>query len=306
MASMVPLSLLSRYPQRHLAHDQEGALDPGTVSLRSSCCAGCRERGTSARSRITRGWAGRVWFAGGGAALATLIEGDVRANNTLSNTVFTGSELNPLTPVVALAHLRSQINDARTIPALVPFVGGSRRLDRARPRRPARRSDYAALPRPWRCELRHRSRSRHPASVAAEPVLRRQRRRGVRDRQRRHRGLRRPRRRALRERARHAARSAGGHRQPSPSPAMLYYHGRENGPVLFSGFDLWSWSRSDARSLVDFVLRDVWGLTRSSSTAATAPASAAAGPARETRARRLDPCRSTAVGCPALTVPMSS
>jgi hypothetical protein len=81
----------------------------------------------------------------------------------------------------------------------------------------------------------------------------------------------------------------GGTVQPSPSPAMLYYHGRENGPVLFSGFDLWSWSASDARSLVDFVLRDVWGLTRSSAAAATAPASAAAGPAREARARRLDP-----------------
>jgi hypothetical protein len=81
----------------------------------------------------------------------------------------------------------------------------------------------------------------------------------------------------------------GGAVQPSPSPAMLYYHGRENGPVLFSGFDLWSWSRSEAQSLVDFVLRDVWGLTRSSSVAARVPATGTAGPARGARARGLDP-----------------
>jgi len=33
----------------------------------------------------------------------------------------------------------------------------------------------------------------------------------------------------------------------SPAPVMTYYHGRDNAVCLFSGFDLWSWTRSDAR-----------------------------------------------------------
>ena len=48
----------------------------------------------------------------------------------------------------------------------------------------------------------------------------------------------------------------------SPAPAMLYYHGRDNAPFVFTGFDLWSWSRSDAQGLVDFVLGDIWGMSR--------------------------------------------
>ncbi len=54
----------------------------------------------------------------------------------------------------------------------------------------------------------------------------------------------------------------------SPAPAMLYYHGRDNAPFVFSGFDLWSWSRSDAQGLVDFVLGDIWGMARSGPRAA--------------------------------------
>jgi hypothetical protein len=52
-----------------------------------------------------------------------------------------------------------------------------------------------------------------------------------------------------------------------PTPAqrvtMTYYHGEENPPVMFSGFDIWSFTRADCQSLVDFVLQDVWGLTKS-------------------------------------------
>lgn len=48
----------------------------------------------------------------------------------------------------------------------------------------------------------------------------------------------------------------------SPAPIMTYYHGREHGTFVFSGFALWDWTRSDAQTLVDFVLQEVWGLSR--------------------------------------------
>ncbi len=50
--------------------------------------------------------------------------------------------------------------------------------------------------------------------------------------------------------------------------AMTYYHGVEGPRFVFSGFDLWTWSRRDVQGLVDFVLQDIWGMSRS------APASA--------------------------------
>jgi hypothetical protein len=52
---------------------------------------------------------------------------------------------------------------------------------------------------------------------------------------------------------------------PEQRVTMTYYHGSENPPVMFSGFDIWSFTRSDCQSLVDFVLSDVWGLPRTGS-----------------------------------------
>ncbi len=46
------------------------------------------------------------------------------------------------------------------------------------------------------------------------------------------------------------------------SAAMTYYHGLENAPVVFSGFNVWSYSRTDCLTLVDFVLQRIWGLPR--------------------------------------------
>ena len=54
--------------------------------------------------------------------------------------------------------------------------------------------------------------------------------------------------------------------QPTPSPyvaaCMTYYHGSDNGAVLFSGFDLWTFTRPDLITLADFVLQEVWHLPR--------------------------------------------
>ena len=41
---------------------------------------------------------------------------------------------------------------------------------------------------------------------------------------------------------------------------MTYYHGSESGSVVFSGFPIWQFQRSQCAALVDFVLQDIWGL----------------------------------------------
>jgi hypothetical protein len=51
-------------------------------------------------------------------------------------------------------------------------------------------------------------------------------------------------------------------------PCMTVYHGRDNGQLVFTGFDLWTWSRPQCRALVDAVLADLWHLS---------PATAASG-----------------------------
>lgn len=46
------------------------------------------------------------------------------------------------------------------------------------------------------------------------------------------------------------------------APPMVYCHGRENEPFVFTGFSLWHWSRSECQQLVDFVLQDIWGMSK--------------------------------------------
>ena len=81
----------------------------------------------------------------------------------------------------------------------------------------------------------------------------------------------------------------------SASPVMLYYHGRENAPFVFSGFDLWTWRRADCQGLVDFVLGDIWGLPKSAPSSGSRAGGSAAvqaqGPVPTGPLRRLDPHR---------------
>lgn len=49
---------------------------------------------------------------------------------------------------------------------------------------------------------------------------------------------------------------------PAVNACMLYYHGSENPPLVYSGFDIWSFSRSQCIQLTDFVLQRIWGLSR--------------------------------------------
>lgn len=49
---------------------------------------------------------------------------------------------------------------------------------------------------------------------------------------------------------------------PRRRPVMTYYHGFECGSVVFSGFPIWLFQRTQVATLVDFVLQDIWGLRR--------------------------------------------
>jgi hypothetical protein len=67
---------------------------------------------------------------------------------------------------------------------------------------------------------------------------------------------------------------AAGGTLPSPiPPVMTYYHGFESGPVVFSGFPPWYFQRAQCQKLFDFVLQDIWGLTKTTGTTAAAVAS---------------------------------
>jgi hypothetical protein len=57
-----------------------------------------------------------------------------------------------------------------------------------------------------------------------------------------------------------------GYHDPSShkAPVMTYYHGSQANQFVFSGFAPWSYARQDCIQLVDFVLQDLWGMTRES------------------------------------------
>jgi hypothetical protein len=59
------------------------------------------------------------------------------------------------------------------------------------------------------------------------------------------------------------------------SVVMTYYHGADNPPLILTGFNIWNFRRSDCAVLVDFVLQQMWGLTRD----VPAPAAVEAGSA---------------------------
>jgi hypothetical protein len=60
---------------------------------------------------------------------------------------------------------------------------------------------------------------------------------------------------------------ASGPTIPIPAaPVMTYYHGRDNTPFVYTGFEPWDWARADCQGLVDFVLGDIWKLTKSPAT----------------------------------------
>lgn len=49
-----------------------------------------------------------------------------------------------------------------------------------------------------------------------------------------------------------------------PRPVMTYYRGSTGPAAILTGFGLWDVARPDAQALADFVLQDLWGLSRQS------------------------------------------
>ena len=48
-------------------------------------------------------------------------------------------------------------------------------------------------------------------------------------------------------------------------PVMTYYHGSTSAPMVFSGFPLWYFQRQQCQELTNFVLQDIWGLSKQAS-----------------------------------------
>jgi hypothetical protein len=67
-------------------------------------------------------------------------------------------------------------------------------------------------------------------------------------------------------------------------PVMTYYHGLENGEMVFSGFPIWWLTRADAKGITDFVLKQIFKQTPSL-VARTGPGSnsGSVGPVRKPR-----------------------
>jgi hypothetical protein len=74
---------------------------------------------------------------------------------------------------------------------------------------------------------------------------------------------------------------------------MTYYHGVLNQELVFTGFNIWDYTRADCQSLVNFVLQDIWELPR------TAPAST---PATAVRSAARVPSQTVANPAPAVPV----
>jgi len=298
-ADGVPLSTLGRYRHVLWLVDPRGALLGGyrndVTALRDMSGP---DRASTLAAYVAMG--GQVWLAGGGAAYASLIGFNRSVNDAGSLTVFTArdDELGPGRPLYDAAHVRS---------ALAVAVSNAQAA-----RSPAARGGWSGhgpegtLAAP---DYTHAPASLSLRSVATDPLP--------------------PTRLRTQADAYYVPVSGTEFvRQPneitedfdpdpdvvrlesaldtvyeasatapsiSAAPVMLYYHGRENEPFVFTGLDLWSWRRADCQGLVDFVLRDIWGLPKSAPSAGSRAGGSAAvraqGPVRTVPLRRLDPHR---------------
>jgi hypothetical protein len=258
----VPLATLGRY--RHVVWyvDDVGATystGPITASpITALRLASSPNRPANLSTYVTLG--GRVWLAGGGAALATLIPWNRPGTTSFEYTDRDG-ELVPGRFMYDFAHWRSAIQMLPAIQAkkfgTTSFGVGSR-PGRGWPGQP----DYSALPA-----------TLQPKNPATDPVP------------------------PLRSadsyfyrsdyNAEHIRRANAIVEDDDPDSAvvhlvstldtlyltsggtalqnaavMTYYHGSDCPPVVFSGFSFWYWRRPQCIALVDFVLRNVWGLPR--------------------------------------------
>jgi hypothetical protein len=210
---------------------------------------------------------GQVWLAGGGAAYASLVAFDVRTNNRGQLTVFGDStgELVPGRLLYDFAHIRStlavtsaELQVSRSPAAIGGWSGQGLDGTLSAP-------DYSQLPAAMRprdpatdpmppTRLASQAPLYYPTSFAAgfviEPNLITEDFGSA--------GYPRL------ESALDTLYDVSGIVVPVPSaPVMTYYHGHDNAPFVYTGFDPWDWTRADCQGLFDFVLHDIWNLTKS-------------------------------------------
>lgn len=221
---------------------------------------------------------GDVWMAGSGAALATLLDYDVRSNNLSPHVIFNvaAGEMTPDRMLFAEGHLRCTIAAARlgglsferAPEAVGGWTGHGVNGTLSAP-------DYTRLPVSLRTRdagtdplpptrLSTQSGLYYPGSLDVEYLLDGNNIREDMD----------PDRDVVRMETTldTLMRTVGVGILQSPAPAMTYYHGRENGSVVFTGFSLWQSTRPDAQALVDFVLSDIWKLSRAGNPGVSGPA----------------------------------
>ncbi len=253
---------------------------------------------------------GKVWMAGGGAAYASLFNFDKRQNDLGTTTVFDHElgELGVGRVLYDSGHIRSQLSVTSVSAAPVPVAaarggwsghGPHRDLQApAYSRLPAlhvRAPDTDALP-PTRLSsqsaLFYTTRIDHEYLSAPNSIVEDFGQAGGSA--------------DLQSALDTLYTSTASGITVTEAPTMVYYHGLENEPFIFTGFSLWQWSRSECQSLVDFVMQDIWrmpkGLAASAGTGTTAPLlrpvvrvitpatrSSAAAPVRRASPARLDP-----------------
>ena len=271
--SVVTLQLLTRYSHVLWLTDFDGAApefnnSQGTIPMMRWMSNAANVRLLEDYSRL----GGKVWVAGGGVALASLIDFDIRSNNTTTNMVFTGPDLSTRSFVVSAAHLRSRIEVSRSTIALQKSTAATKTWSGHGPDGIERSPDYSRLPE----QLSYRSAATDALPPTRPPSQANKFYLSTAGLEFAHGAI-------LEEdfgspgaprieSALDTLFGAFGSRVTlAPAPAMFYYHGRDNAPVLYSGFDLWSWTRPDAQALVDFVMQDVWGLSRTGALGAPAP-----------------------------------
>ncbi|HEY6867049.1 MAG TPA: hypothetical protein VI792_07325 [Candidatus Eisenbacteria bacterium] len=240
----IPLSTLANYSHVVWYSDQAGAFGLPTPGLRFMTSSG--HQNTLA---IYAGMGGRVWLMGGGGAYNSLINYNSRTNDNPVAVVFSPA-LNELLPgrmMYDIAHWQSEIwsgyvETATRFPGLWGGWTGA--------------PDYSTLPP-----------ALTPRTPTADPVW----------------PFRRP-------TTFYYSQAEGEYlakpnsivedvsTDPSVSleqstldtlytttsgqPLMTLYHGRDNAPFVFSGFPLWYFSRPQAIQLADWVLQNLWHLTR--------------------------------------------
>jgi len=266
---IVPLSLLGQYRQVIWMTDPVGATYIGfptdpfvpTSSLRLMNSPG---QTNTLAAYMAQG--GRVWLCGGGAAFASLTPWNKRGSDPVIFS-FADGELVPGRMMYDFAKWRSeiQLRPASQAQRRGVIPGGLTAINRGWSGAP----DYSRLP----ATLAARSLATDPApplrqndsfyyirNYTAEYLTRGNFIREDVDP--------RPNHEQLESTLDTLYITAGGTAQVA-RPVMTYYHGSEGGSVVFSGFAPWFFRRSQCAALVDFVLQDIWGLSRQSTVVAS-------------------------------------